>query len=90
MRTPQAARGNGLGALERSIFSVMGPPQLGENKAPDGYVLDAAANLCHKVRPAVRRARAGAQRPDDLRRYPAAQGTSERQVVQARCHDEGL
>ena len=37
-----------LGVLERSMFSVMGPPQLGENRAPDGFVPDAAAELCGK------------------------------------------
>lgn len=39
---------NRLGVLERSMFSVMGPPQLGENKAREGFVPDAAAELCHK------------------------------------------
>jgi hypothetical protein len=26
----------------------MGPPQIGENKPPEGYVPDPAAELCHK------------------------------------------
>jgi hypothetical protein len=38
----------GRGRFERLMFSFMGPPQLGENKAPEGYTPDAAANLCHK------------------------------------------
>ena len=39
---------NGRGLLERSMFTFMGPPQLGEDKAPEGYVPDETANLCHK------------------------------------------
>ena len=49
MRNPFKRRNkSGLGILERSMFSVMGPPQLGENKARDGYVPDPAAELCGK------------------------------------------
>jgi hypothetical protein len=39
---------DGLGPAERILFTFMGPPQLGENKAPEGYVADVAATLCHK------------------------------------------
>lgn len=38
----------GPGLFERIVFSFMGPPQLGEHKAPEGYVPDPAASLCHK------------------------------------------
>ena len=38
----------GPGRLERLLFSFMGPPQLGTDKAPEGYVRDLAADLCHK------------------------------------------
>ncbi len=38
----------GRGLFERILFSVMGPPQLGEHKAPEGYVPDPAASLCHR------------------------------------------
>ena len=38
----------GRGRFERLMFSFMGPPQLGENKAPEGYTPDEAANLCRK------------------------------------------
>lgn len=49
MRNPFKRRDkDGLGVLERSMFSVMGPPQLGENKPRQGYVPDPRANLCHK------------------------------------------
>lgn len=49
MRNPFKRRHkDGLSVLERSMFSVMGPPQLGENKAREGYVPDAAAEVCHK------------------------------------------
>ena len=30
----------GRGFLERFMFTFMGPPQLGEDKAPEGYVPD--------------------------------------------------
>ena len=36
------------GIFERFLFSFMGPPQLGEDRAPAGYVPDPAADLCHK------------------------------------------
>jgi hypothetical protein len=29
---------------------MMGPPQVGENRAPDGYVPDATAELCTKCK----------------------------------------
>ncbi len=49
MRNPFKRRDKaGPGVLERSMFSVMGPPQLGDNKAPEGFVPDPAAELCHK------------------------------------------
>ena len=35
-------------AFERALFSIMGPAQIGENKPPDGYVPDEAANYCRK------------------------------------------
>lgn len=31
------------GFLERLMFHFMGPPQVGENKAPEGYVPDKCA-----------------------------------------------
>ena len=34
--------------LERGLFLVMGPAQIGEDKPPEGYVPDEAANLCQK------------------------------------------
>ena len=37
-----------LGLFERTIFSFMGPPQLGDQKVREGYVADESANLCHK------------------------------------------
>ena len=47
MRNPfTRRRKDGLGVLERSLRSVMGPPQLGEHKARDGYVADPADELC--------------------------------------------
>lgn len=51
---PRRRRGRdegGAGAQrrwEKAIFSVMGPAQIGENRAPEGYVPDESANLCHK------------------------------------------
>lgn len=49
MRNPFKRRNRGgLGVLERGMFSVMGPPQLGENRPPAGYVPDPAADLCGK------------------------------------------
>jgi hypothetical protein len=41
-------RAAGPGRLERLLFSFMGPPQLGTDEAPEGYVRDPAADLCHK------------------------------------------
>ena len=32
--------------FERLMFSFMGPPQLGDNKAPEGYSPDPRAQLC--------------------------------------------
>lgn len=40
--------GNGRGRLERFLLSVMGPASIGEDRAPEGYVPDAAAELCPK------------------------------------------
>ena len=37
-----------LGIFERAMFSFMGPPQLGENRAREGYVPDTGATLCHR------------------------------------------
>lgn len=37
-----------LGPLERIMFSFMGPPEVGENKAREGYVPDPEADLCRK------------------------------------------
>lgn len=34
--------------FEKAMFSFMGPAQIGNNEAPEGYVPDEAANLCHK------------------------------------------
>jgi hypothetical protein len=39
---------DGRGLFERLMFSFMGPPQLGEDKAPAGFVPDDAARHCHK------------------------------------------
>src|SRR4051794_34411594 len=48
-RRPESDRGRrGQGRFESVLFSFMGPPQLGENRPPAGYVPDEAANLCHK------------------------------------------
>jgi hypothetical protein len=33
---------------DRFLLSLMGPPQLGENRAPEGYRPDPAAELCGK------------------------------------------
>ena len=38
----------GRGRFERCLFSFMGPPQLGDDRAPEGYVRDPAADLCHR------------------------------------------
>jgi hypothetical protein len=38
----------GRSTFERGLFAIMGPPQLGEDKPREGYVPDAAADLCHK------------------------------------------
>jgi hypothetical protein len=32
--------------VERFLLSIMGPAQIGEDKAPAGYVPDEAANFC--------------------------------------------
>jgi hypothetical protein len=34
--------------FERVMFSFMGPPELGEDKAPEGFRPDPAQDLCHK------------------------------------------
>ena len=43
-----ASDGNGHRRFEKAMFSFMGPAQIGENRAPEGYVPDDAANMCHK------------------------------------------
>ncbi len=47
-RKRPSGNGSGRGIFERFMFRFMGPPQLGQNKAREGYVADDAANLCHK------------------------------------------
>jgi hypothetical protein len=47
MRKKQPRDGR-RGLFERVMFSFMGPPQLGSNAAPEGYVPDPAAALCHR------------------------------------------
>ena len=44
-RRERAATGD-LSWWERLMFSFMGPPQLGENRAPEGYEPDPRADLC--------------------------------------------
>lgn len=34
--------------FERFLLSIMGPPQIGEDRAPEGYVPNSAAALCDK------------------------------------------
>ena len=34
--------------FEKALFSIMGPAQIGEDRAPDGYVPDDTANYCPK------------------------------------------
>ncbi len=46
-RRERAAAGE-LNRLERFMFSFMGPPQLGEDKPPEGYTPDPRAALCHR------------------------------------------
>jgi hypothetical protein len=38
----------GHSKFERFLLSIMGPANIGENEAPEGYVPDEAANLCRK------------------------------------------
>lgn len=45
-RSGRGGRPRGPGLLERILFSFMGPPQLGEHKAAEGYLPDPAADLC--------------------------------------------
>ncbi len=40
--------GTRLSWWERLMFSVMGPPELGEHRSPEGYQPDPAANECRK------------------------------------------
>jgi hypothetical protein len=42
--------GQGRSKFEQRLLAIMGPAQIGENKPPEGYVPDEAANLCHKCR----------------------------------------
>ena len=37
-----------LGLFERILFSVMGPPQVGDVHAPSTLVPDPSADLCHR------------------------------------------
>jgi hypothetical protein len=34
--------------IENFLWSIMGPADVGADRAPDGYVADAAAELCNK------------------------------------------
>jgi hypothetical protein len=48
-KRPKRGEGSaGPGRLERILFSFMGPPELGDHKAPEGYVRDPSADLCHR------------------------------------------
>ena len=47
-KPPQDSPKDRPGLFERTMFTFLGPPQLGENKPPDGYVADQAATLCHR------------------------------------------
>jgi len=44
----ERAAGGELTWFERLMFSFMGPPQLGEDRAPEGYSPDPRALLCTK------------------------------------------
>ena len=46
-RRSSAAPG-GPGRFERFLFAFMGPPELGDDREPEGYVRDPAADLCHR------------------------------------------
>ena len=48
-RRPRASGpGTRAGFFERMLFTVMGPPQVGDVNAPSTIVPDAAAALCHR------------------------------------------
>jgi len=47
-RGSDGAGEGGQEKFEKLMFSFMGPPQIGDYKAPEGYVPDEAATLCHK------------------------------------------
>ena len=49
-RRPRVSPGSAppRGLFERIMFSFMGPPQLGDNRAPEGFVRDPQADLCGK------------------------------------------
>jgi hypothetical protein len=49
-RSRDKADTGGQRTFEKAMFSFMGPAQIGENRAPEGYVPDESANLCHKCR----------------------------------------
>ena len=44
----RSGKNEGRGLLERLLFSFMGPPQLGEHRAPDGFEVEAARSRCQK------------------------------------------
>jgi hypothetical protein len=46
-RRERAATGD-LAWWERIMLSFMGPAQIGDYRAPEGYVADEAALLCHR------------------------------------------
>ena len=46
-RGRRAYRGSAT-RFERFLLSIMGPAHIGENKPPDGYVPDPAAELCRR------------------------------------------
>lgn len=44
--TEAPAKAGSRSRFEVFLMSIMGPASIGENKAPEGYVPDKAANLC--------------------------------------------
>jgi hypothetical protein len=48
IRRRRRGTARGRPGFERALFSFMGPPQIGEDRAPEGYVQDEAANRCPK------------------------------------------
>jgi hypothetical protein len=47
-RAREAGQAAGPSRLERLLFRVMGPPQLGDPAAPSTVAHDPAADLCHR------------------------------------------